>query len=119
MFRTLVLKLLVKLFNKYNRDVIKMSVADEYDCLKFKNPEKTVKLLKSIITWCTLRHWEAKTQYERDVIKGYGLMAKMLLNGHKAVFAIESKIDNPDHQLKKWNLIRFNIFAGLLSRQPK
>ena len=119
MFKKIILKLLVKIFDKQNREITKISIEEEFEYLKFKNPDNTIKLLKSIMTWSTLRHWETTTQSERDIVKGYGLMAKMLLDGHKAVFMIEEKLKNPDHKIKKWKLFRINIFAGLLSRQPK
>ena len=119
MIRRITLRLLIWAFKKQNREISKITIDEEFEYLKFDKPENVKKLLQLITTMSLLRHWEAVGDYERGLIKGYGMMAQMLINGHRKVFEIEAKIENHDHRIKKWKLIRFNIFAGLLSRQPK
>lgn len=89
MIRKFLLKLLINLYLSQNRDIHKLSLKDEQEFLLFKSCYSVEKLLRSYLTSQTLRYWEAKTDYERAVVKGAGLMLQLLLDKHKNAIALE------------------------------
>ena len=89
MIRKFLLKILLNLYISQNRDIHKLSKEDEQQFLLFKSSLSVENILRSYLTSQTLRYWEAKTDYERAVIRGAGLMLRMLLDKHREAVAIE------------------------------
>lgn len=83
MIKKFLLQLLVNMYISQNREVHKMSTEDEEKCLLFETQSSIEKILRTYLTTQTIRYWEAKTDYERNIVKGGGLMLQMLLDRHR------------------------------------
>ena len=81
----IILKLLIKLYvNKYaNGEIVKLANEDELRAYQFKSSSDVVKVLKSNITIQTLRHFEAKSEQERWMIKGASLALQIIIPDQK------------------------------------
>ncbi|NTU69233.1 hypothetical protein HGB13_00165 [bacterium] len=90
MIRKFLLKILVNLYLSQNREISKISKEEELSCLLFKSQLATEKILRTYLTTQTLRYWEAKTDYERAVVKGGGLILQLLLDKHKQAVKLDS-----------------------------
>jgi len=82
--KTLFLKLFVKLYLRDIREFIHLSAEEEVDAYTFRDPEKTEKLIKSLLTYQTIKHFEAQDDKSREWAKGAGMMLKIMLDAHRA-----------------------------------
>lgn len=89
--KTIFLKLFVKWYLKDIREFIHLSTEEEIDAYTFRDPEKTEKLIKSLLTYQTIKHFEAQDDKERQWAKGAGVMLKIMLDAHRAARKIVSE----------------------------
>lgn len=112
--KTIFLKLFVKWYLKDIREFIHLSAEEEIDAYTFRDPEKTEKLIKSLLTYQTIKHFEAQDDKERQWAKGAGVMLKIMLDAHRAARKIVdentrgNRQDNTlvilwDEALKRWS----------------
>ena len=81
---------------------MKLDVADEFKMYRMANSEYTVKLMKHLMTSCTVLHFEAQNEEERLMCKGAALAMKAIVKGNQAVEQIVEKTNNPDEQVALW-----------------
>ena len=99
----IILRLLIRLYvNKYaNATIVKMTPEEDMAAYKFKSSESVLKILKSNITIQTLKHFEAKTDQERWMIKGASLALQIMKDRHLYALKLD-KIKDKDKKLKLW-----------------
>lgn len=88
--RRIFLKIFVKWFLKDVRDIVKLDIEEELDMYRFREPDKVEKLIKSLLTYQTIRHFEASSEEERQWAKGAGMMLKIMLDAHRVSERITS-----------------------------
>lgn len=92
---------LLKLYLKHEREIIGITEEEEMDLYRMSTHEKTIKLIRHLITAQMLKHWDAQSEEERYIAKGAGMMLKVMKDCNRA--AIEfSKIEDLDVRLKEW-----------------
>lgn len=89
--KRLILKLFVKWYLKDVRNIVKTDLEDEMDMYRFRTPDKTEILIKSLLTYQTIRHFEASSEEERQWAKGAGMILKIMLDAHKMAEIISSE----------------------------
>jgi len=108
--RGIILKLLLKLYNKSVRDFTKLSVGEEFSLYRLGYAGDTVKLIKSLQTAQILAYFEAKTEAERNIIKGSSMILKIILDNHNRAMDILEKVSDSEKQLEVWEKYRLNKF---------
>jgi len=104
-----ILKVLIRLYvNKYaNREIVKLGSEEELKLYQFKSSSSVLKVLKSNITIQTLKHFEAKTDQERWMIKGASLALQVMKDRHiQAVIIDEDKKLDNKKKVKMWNQLK-------------
>ena len=96
------LKLLVRWYIKENREIVKLTIGEEFNLFQFRNSEDTVKLIKSIMTAQTLWHFESNNKDEQNIVKGAALILKILSDGHKVVNNIIEIEEDDNKRYKLW-----------------
>jgi hypothetical protein len=109
MIRRFILKLLLRLYIKENREIVKLTIGEEFNYFKFGNRDDIIKLLKSFMTAQTLWYWECKDDKERYMIKGATIVLKILIDGHSACMNIEENENDKIKQYKLWERFKTNI----------
>ena len=89
--KTIILKLFVKWYLKDIREIVKTDVEEEMDMYRFRTPDKTETLIKSLLTYQTIKHFEASSDEERQWAKGAGMILKIMLDAHRAAEIISSE----------------------------
>ena len=99
--------MLIKFYvNRYaNREIVKLSPEEEIELYKFSSSGNVLKVLKSNITIQTLKHFQAKTEQERWMIKGASLALQVLKDRH--IYSLKlDKVKDKKNKLKLWNNLR-------------
>lgn len=89
-----------------NREITKMTPEEEFMSLLFREPEDVRKVAKSYMTGYTRWYFEAKSNKERDIVKGGTLAMKVLIENHLIASEInsrynENELDKKVHDWKK------------------
>lgn len=100
------LRKLIKWYLRENREISKCSVEEEYFGFLFSSPKDTQHLIRCMLTAQTVRHWEAKNEEDRQIVKGSGLILKILKDGHEAAQQIKHHYKDPIEQLEQWDAYR-------------
>jgi len=102
-----ILRLLIRLYvNKYaNTAIVKIDPEEEMELYKFKSSANVFKLLKGNITIQTLKHFEAKTEQERWMIKGASLALQILKDRHLYALKLDEIVDKKQ-KLKLWTSLK-------------
>lgn len=100
----LLLNLLIRLYvNKIaKKEIVKLTDEQELDMYQFKTPLAVEKVLKSNITIQTLRHFEAKSEQERWMVKGAALALQLLKDRHNFAKAVVIDTKDKNKMLKMW-----------------
>ena len=100
----LLLQILIRLYvNKIaKKEIVKLSDEQELDLYQFKTPLAVEKVLKSNITIQTLRHFEAKSEQERWMVKGAALALQLLKDRHNFAKAVVVDTKDKNKRLKMW-----------------
>jgi hypothetical protein len=106
--RAILLKILLWLYRGAVRDFTKITTGEEFFLYKFGTPSDVVKLIKYLQTCQVLWYYEAKTNEERQTVKGASMILKILLDGHNQVLEIMEKEGNEHTQLNLWERYRKN-----------
>ena len=103
----LILQFLIKYYvNKYaNKEITKLSDEDELKMYQFKSSYDVLQVLKSNITVQTLRHFEAKTEQERWMVKGAALALQLIKDRHAYASQLES-VKDKKKKIKAWQDIK-------------
>ena len=107
--KKLLLKLFVRLYLKDVRNVVKTNLEEELDLYRFRTPDATETLIKSLLTYQTIKHFEASSEEERQWAKGAGMILKVMLDAHRSAQLVSSEYMNTKGDwldygsaLKKW-----------------
>ena len=98
-----ILKLLLWLYRDVVKDFTKLTSGEEFYLYKFGNQNDVVKLIKYLQTSQILWYYEAKTEEERNIVKGSSLMLKIILDSHNQVLDIMGKNRSEEEQLNAWD----------------
>lgn len=98
-----ILEILIRLYvNKYaNREIVKLSAEDELEAYRFTTSLGILKVLKSNITIQTLRHFEARSEQERWMVKGASLALQVIKDRHIYAVKLES-VKDKSKRLSLW-----------------
>jgi|AntAceMinimDraft_18_1070375.scaffolds.fasta_scaffold02600_9 hypothetical protein len=98
-----ILRILIRMYvNKYcNREITKLRPEEEMELYKFKSAANVHRIIKSNITVQTLKHFEAKTEQERWMIKGASLALQILKDKHLYALKLE-KVKSKKERIKMW-----------------
>lgn len=101
--RKLLLEILIRYYvNHYaNHDIVKLTPEEEVEAYRMRSPASALKVLKSNITIQTLRHFEAKTEQERWMVKGASLALQVIKDRHLLATKI-GEIKDPVKRLTAW-----------------
>lgn len=99
----LILNILIKYYvNKYSKlNINKLSDEKELAAYRFKNSYDVLDIIKSNITIQTLRHFEARNEQERWMVKGAALWLQIMKDRHIQALKLES-VKDKDKQLDLW-----------------
>lgn len=103
-----IIRWLLRLYMKHEREIISITEEEEMDLYRMSTNEKTIKLIRSIITAQMKRYWDATSDEERYVAKGSAMILKIIKDAHQKAIEL-SKIDNPDARLKEWKKYKSKI----------
>ena len=96
----MIVKLLLKLYTRKNREIAKISEEEEQKLYLFRNPEDVVRLMKANSTAQVMRYFEGNTDEERAVAKGAAMILKIMREAHyNAVATYDKKNDKQSHGL--------------------
>jgi len=104
------MKIILQFLIKYylnNRDITKLSDEEEFDKYQFKGPTAIYDILKSNITIQTLRHFEARTEQERWMVKGAALWLQIMKDRHLYAVKLQS-VKDKKKQLELWKKFKIN-----------
>lgn len=99
------MNLLIRWYVDKNRVIHKLSPKDELRKYLMKTSKDIEEILRCEITSRTVKYFEAKTDYERSIIKGEVFALKLLKDKHLLAMNIESDKElkaNQDLKLKYW-----------------
>lgn len=103
-----ILNFLIKYYvNKYSKEVTKLSPEEELDRYQFKSSYAILDVLKNNITIQTLRHFEARTEQERWMVKGAALWLQLMKDRHAYAVKLQS-VKDEKKRLELWNKFRIN-----------
>jgi hypothetical protein len=108
----MIINLLLKIFLRKNREVVKLDPVKEMYWWRFQDSDKTLQLLKHLTTSFTLQYFEAKDEEERKALKGAVLALKILRQGNELAEEIFAKTEDEDERIKMWTL-KNNILKKL------
>lgn len=100
----IILEILIRYYvNRYaNREIVKLKPEEELEAYLLKSSSSTLKVLKSNITIQTLRHFEAKTDQERWMVKGASLALQVIKDRH--LYAVNlNEIKEKKKKLELWS----------------
>lgn len=103
----LILEFLIRYYvNRYsNKEITKLTDEEELNAYLFKTSASVLKILKSNITLQTLRHFEARTEQERWMVKGAALALQLIKDRHFHALAV-NEIKDKDKKMKAWGRIK-------------
>lgn len=119
MIKKLLLKILIHLYLKENREIYKLSPEQELKKFRFACPEDVVDVMRAFLTNQTLMYWEAKSDYERSLVKGSGLILKLLQDLHNKSLQIHKEVKNPESQIKMWIGIKNNLLEEITNQKTR
>jgi len=102
MIKKIIFKLLLRWYIKYNREIHKMSLEDEFMAFTLNTYEDTIKLLKKTLTAQTVRYFEATSEEERMMTKGAANILKIILDGHERAMRIDKLNATLDRKVEYW-----------------
>ena len=109
--RNLLLKILIKLYRKCNREINKLAPDQELSAYRFKNPDDVLKLIKANLTSQTIWAFEAESEKERYRVEGAAIMLQSIKNAHlEAVELYKVFAEDPDKREQHW--IRYKKTKG-------
>lgn len=89
----LILQFLIRYYVNRNKEIVKLSDEEELEKYQFKGPSGTFDILKNNITIQTLRHFEAKSEQERWMVKGAALWLQLMKDRHTYAVKLQSVKD--------------------------
>jgi len=103
----IILELLIRFYvNRYcNNDITKLSDEEELKAYMFMTSGDVIKVLKNNITTQTLRHFDAKTEQERWMIKGAALALQVIKDRHYYAIILKD-VKDLTKQVKMWREFR-------------
>lgn len=119
MIRKWLLKIFINLYLKRNREIYKLTPEQELRKFRFSCPEDVFDILRAFLTNQTLMYWEAKTDYERDVIRGSGLILRLLQDLHNKSLKINKEIKNPETQIKEWLSNKYKLLGEITNQKTR
>ena len=111
MIRKWLLKIFINLYLKKNRDIYKLTPKNELKKFMFSNTTDVFDIMRAFLTSQTLSYWEANSDYERNIVKGSGLMLQLLMDLNRASLKINENYKDEDRRLKEWLRIKNNLLA--------
>lgn len=119
MIRKFLLKLLIHLYLQKNRSIYKLSPENELNKFMFSKPEDVIDIMRAFLTNQTLMFWEAKSEYERNIIKGSGLILRLLQDLHNTSLKINKEIKNPETRIKEWLKIKYKLLGEITNQKTR
>jgi hypothetical protein len=104
--RKYLLKILLWLYRESVKDFTKLTVGEEFSMYRFGTPSDVTKLIKYLQTAQMLWYYEAKTEQERNIVKGSSMILKIMLDSHNQVMEILEKEPIEAKQLALWDRYR-------------
>lgn len=102
--KKLILKLLLKWYVNRNREIIRLSNEEWYEKYLFKNQKGIYDILRAELSAETVRYFEAKSDTERNIVKGGALKLKSILDRHRKAIGLENNNNiNKDNKIKIFN----------------
>lgn len=100
--------LIRKYIDKYcNNEITKLKPEEELEAYRFTNSMGIEKIIRSNITIQTLRHFEAKTDQERWMVKGAALALQVIKDRH--VYAVKlNSIKDKKKRVELWKKFKLN-----------
>jgi hypothetical protein len=97
------LQILIKYYvNRYsNLEIVKLTPEEELEFYQLSGPQSALRVLKSNITVQTLRHFEAKTEQERWMVKGAALALQLIKDRHLLAVKLDG-VKDPKRKMKMW-----------------
>jgi hypothetical protein len=110
--KKLFLKIFLRIYLSKNREINKLTPEQELQKFLFNDPSSIYDILRSLLTTQTISYWEAKSEYERNIIKGQTLVLRLLLELHRRAKEIDKKYKNPKLKIAEWIKINYKITVG-------
>ena len=117
MIKKWLLQIFINLYLKKNRSIYKLTPEQELKKFGFGCEEDIVDILRAFLTNQTLMYWEARTDYERDIIRGSGLMLRLLQDLHNKSIRVRKEIKNPEAQIKAWLSIKNKLLDEITNQK--
>lgn len=106
MLKKILINLILRWYINKNRDVHRLSPKDELRKYLMTNSNDIVEILRHEISARTVRYFEAKSDRERDVIKGEVFALKLLKDKHLYAKQIDEDDElkgDEEFKLRCWN----------------
>ena len=100
--RKFILKILIRLFFRNQRDIKKLDLGEELSAYKFKEPSKVIDIMKHNRTIMTLWHWETRDIQEANIVKGMALMLNIMIEANEMAVKLQ-KIEDIEKRLYLWS----------------
>jgi hypothetical protein len=99
-------KYLLKLLLRWyvNRYIIikRLPAEEEMKMYLFDSPGNTVEAIRCLMTEQMLKHFDAKNDSERDIIRGGIMMLKILKDRNKQAVILKDKVKDKAKSAKMW-----------------
>lgn len=118
MIRKILLKILIRVYLKRNRDIVKFTEEEEFRKMLFEHESDVSDVLRKYLTRSTLTYWEATSEYERNIEKGGALMLKLLLDIHKAAL-LANKEKTKEKKIIKFVSLKNNLLAETTNQKTR
>lgn len=102
MFKKLLIKLAVKYYIDKDLEIKRIKTDRLLDLYLLNTQADTIEVIKSLISDCMLRYFEAKSNDERLVLKGGIIMLKRLKDRNTLAVNIADNIPDKDRAIKYW-----------------
>lgn len=103
MFKKFFIKLALKYYVDKDMEIKRIPTDRLLDLYTLNTRSDTLEVIKSLISDCMLKYFDAKSDEERAMLKGGIVMLKRLKDRNALAVYIADNIPNKDRAIKYWN----------------